>query len=394
MDKPTRRDRAGTGAGEVFCPSWRHAPILVAALAGLALMFSGCQDEVSRYHTLSFFFDGVPPPEGVELPPQPEKLIGPWGIQVDPDSELGQQMVSRRQVRRAVDAEPEPQYFYHTPYKQRNCFGCHQKDQGYQPPELGKDLCRKCHGAYLEYQPDDKVHGPVVVGQCGVCHEAHKSEQPGLLRADQPALCFRCHDESFIDDDPFHALMQAPRCSDCHDPHAAGNRLLLADSRTYKRRSGTMQLLPSPHASWPKDLCRQCHVPERSNQLTDEVDSTCRTCHSRFDPKQPEDPNLHGAIKQARCTACHTPHRSSRPKLIRPDAEDLCFTCHKLDELRTASHPDVTRVDCLLCHAGHSSDRPYLLRPNISMAPGRADPSPGPEMAAPAPAGAPSEGAP
>lgn len=332
-----------------------------------ALTASGCQDEVRRYETLSFFFDGVPPPEGYDLPVEPEPLIGPWGVEIDPDSELGRQMLAKRQADPSIEAtaEPEKVFFYHTPYKNRDCFGCHDQEQGYRPPAAGVDLCGKCHEPYTKFEADDWVHGPVVVGQCGWCHESHKSEHKGLLRDRQPALCMSCHDRSFIEHDEYHGNMQDPRCTDCHDPHASGNRLLLADSRTYQRRSKTMSLLPSPHAGWPKDLCRSCHVPERSNELTEDVDSTCLSCHGEFDPQGPEDPNLHEAVKQGKCTTCHMPHRSKLPNLLRVDAEQKCSRCHKPEEVRTGNHPDVTRVDCLLCHSGHSSPRPHLLKPGI-----------------------------
>lgn len=360
---------SGKATGRAGSVVWRTAPAAMGLLALLALVFTGCQDEVKRYETLSFFFDGVPPPEGYDLPPQPEPLLGPWGIEIDPESELGKQMLAKREARLAEMPleEAEPTYFYHTAYKNRDCFGCHDQSQGYTPPATGAALCNKCHESYTEFEHDDWVHGPVVVGQCGWCHEAHKSEFPSLTREAQPQLCMSCHDQAFIDHDPFHAAMENPNCSDCHDPHASGNRLLLADSRTYQRRAKTMPLLPSPHASWPKDLCSSCHVPERSNQLTEDVDATCLKCHEISKLAGTGENKLHEAVSDGKCTTCHMPHRSSMPKLLRADAEKKCYQCHKPEEVRTPNHPDVTRVDCLLCHTGHHSDRPSLLKADIPM---------------------------
>lgn len=360
---------AGPGPGAVGAALWRSAPVLMGMLALLALVFTGCQDEVKRYETLSFFFDGVPPPEGYVLPPQPEPLIGPWGVVIDPESELGRQMLAKRETRLSTlpGDEAEPAFFYHTAYKNRDCFGCHDQSQGYTPPATGAALCGQCHASYSEFEHDDWVHGPVVVGQCGWCHEAHKSEHPALVREAQPQLCMSCHDQSFIDHDPFHAAMENPKCTDCHDPHAAGNRLLLADSRTYQRRAKTLALLPSPHAGWPKDLCRSCHVPERSNQLTENVDATCVSCHAVNTLSGTGAYPMHEAVSDGKCTTCHLPHRSSMPKLLRADAEKKCYQCHKPEEVRTPNHPDVTRVDCLLCHTGHHSDRPSLLKADIPL---------------------------
>ncbi len=352
---------------------WRMLPGAMGVLLSVgALVITGCQDEVRRYETLSFFFDGVPAPEGYELEDEPEALIGPWGVQVDADSELGREMLAKREAgpTMGLAVEPDKVFNYHTPYKKRDCFGCHVQAQGYRPPDAGGELCGKCHESYQEFEADDWVHGPVAVGECGWCHEPHKSEFKGLLKESQPGLCMSCHEESVVDYNAYHKDKGDARCSDCHDPHASGNRLLLADSRTYERRAKTLALLPSPHAGWPKDLCRSCHVPERSNELTEEVDSTCLSCHGEFDPPGPTDPNLHGAMKEGNCTTCHMPHRSKLPNLLRVDAEKKCYQCHTLEEVRSGDHPNVTRVDCLLCHNGHSSERASLLKDGISVGPG------------------------
>ena len=347
-----------------FC---RIMPIFIVALLLVPIFLTGCQDEVQRYKTLSFFFDGVPVPEGYDPPNKNEELIGPWGVSIPADSDLGRQMLAQR------DAWPEQQstqvaeevFFYHTPYQNRDCFGCHNEEQGYTPPTTGAELCSKCHESYIEFEQDDGVHGPVVVGKCGWCHEAHKSEYPSLTKEDQPDLCMTCHDPYFIESDQFHAGLEDKRCSRCHDPHASGNRLLLADSRTYERRQATFALLPSPHAGWPKDLCSKCHIPEQSNALTEDVDSTCMSCHDEYTADNPETPHIHEAVTQGKCTTCHMPHRSTMPKLIRADAEKMCYQCHKPQELQNGTHPNVTRVDCLICHNGHSSPRPSLLKPDI-----------------------------
>lgn len=347
--------------------AWRCMPVVMGLLGLLALAFAGCQDEIKRYETLSFFFDGVPVPEGYERPDEPEPLIGPWGVLIDSESELGQQMLANKQAQPALPdlAEPEEVFFYHTPYKNRDCFGCHDQSQGYTPPATGAELCNKCHESYTQYEADDWVHGPVVIGQCGWCHEAHKSKQPTMTKDTQPSLCMTCHDQAFIEHDEFHVQLEDPNCTDCHDPHASGNRLLLADARTYQRRAKSMALLPSPHAGWSKDLCSNCHIPEQSNMLREDADATCLTCHDLVNEAQTRGVELHEAVSEGKCTTCHTAHRSAMPKLIRTNAEQKCFACHKLEQVRTANHPDVTRVDCLLCHSGHHSNRPSLLKTGI-----------------------------
>lgn len=376
--KQADRDDAPTRCFGPVC--WWVLPMVLVGVVVTALVLAGCQDEVKRYETLSFFFDGVPPPKGYDLPPKREPLVGPWGVLVDPDSDLGRELLAKQKARqRTASVVTEEQFFYHTPYQTRDCNGCHDESKGFTPPDTGADLCNRCHSSYTQFETDDWVHGPVVVGQCGWCHEAHKSEYPGLLKEPQPSLCLTCHDDGFIQKDPFHAKLDKPTtCSKCHDPHASGNRLLLADSRTYERRASTKTLLPSPHASWPKDLCTKCHIPEQSNALTDDVDSTCQTCHDQSSLTPEGSLKLHDAVAEGHCTACHTPHRAPFPYLIRADAEKMCYQCHDPEALKKDDrHPDVTRVDCLICHQGHGSHREALLRPGIPIPASPAEPGGG-----------------
>jgi predicted CXXCH cytochrome family protein len=102
-----------------------------------------------------------------------------------------------------------------------------------------------------------------------------------------------------------------------------------------------------------------------------------------------DNPNHHGPIRQADCSACHNPHASGRSNLLtetypplfyapfHPDNYKLCFTCHR-SELVSAqdgrgvtgfrkgdlnlhyvhvSQPSRGRT-CRACHAVHASKSP------------------------------------
>ena len=235
------------------------------------------------------------------------------------------------------------------------------------PAMGGASLCRKCHAEYLDPPAADWVHGPTALGECSLCHSSHKSQFPALLTKAQRELCLRCHVEPGLLELPFHKAAGDKDCSACHDPHMAGNRLLLVDSGSFRRRK-IERNSGSVHAPWKDRKCDACHVPEQSNALVADIDKVCLTCHKKIldglDPKK-----THQAVLDGKCSACHSGHKSPNPHLILPTAERMCFTCHKLEDVRKPGHPPVERADCLLCHKGHASDRGFLLKDGIPAPP-------------------------
>jgi predicted CXXCH cytochrome family protein len=342
------------------CLRWA-VPAVV--LLGIALG-TGC-DEVTKYRVLSFFFDGVPPPPGMILANK---------------TGAGNQSATGPATNPASKPSEETVASIHAAYAGHQCTACHLSESSFQAA-TGVETCGKCHPSYYENKPDDWTHGPVAVGRCSMCHRPHKSPYPGLLVTPQPELCFGCHQSAEVLSRPYHAQAAKVPCSTCHDPHSAGNRLLLADSRTYRRRGLISQkYLASPHAAWNKQQCNNCHLAEHSNQLRPDVNSVCLACHKNVQtPTATSAPSIritdllvrvpmHDPVRRGECVSCHTPHRSTRPHLIKPIAEQVCYQCHNSKEIQTAAHPPVHRVDCLLCHTGHSSPIKHLLKPGIESA--------------------------
>ena len=336
--------------GRDRAPTWRHlgGAALVGPLLLAFLVYSGCS-ETTRYRTLSFFFDGVPPPEGME-PRTPEKVAGPWGVPVDPnDPNLPAKFSASRSQE---EKKPEAVYY-------------HDLEQSYALITPIPGLCLKCHSDVFPRDSSDWVHGPAATGDCKLCHRGHDAPHRNLLPKPEPDLCWTCHEASRILSRPYHVDTGQQKCSTCHDPHVAGNHLLLVDSRTYRRR-GTGGTVRSVHSAWSRDDCTKCHIPEQSNAVVENVDEVCVTCHD--DQLQPvAGRKVHAPVRQGQCTICHTPHKSILPHLIKPAAEELCYTCHSSDEIRVSTHPRVERADCLLCHQGHTAERAHLLRPEIPL---------------------------
>ncbi|MCC7147061.1 MAG: hypothetical protein IT443_11505 [Phycisphaeraceae bacterium] len=414
----------------------------------------GCSPE-KKYRVLSFFFDGVPVPPGMEeAQAQTQPVVGPWGIKMDPNDPRAAEFVraaaeANEPTQQPTTAEEPKIEYLHAPYRDRLCIECHAGSDSYQAPKAGAEVCAQCHATQSKTEVSDWVHGPVNSGDCLQCHLPHKSNYRSLLTMDQPALCFTCHDRAGVLEQAYHEQALEGLCTRCHDPHSAGNRLLLADSRSYRLRRFNADQTYSGHASWNKDDCARCHLVQQGNVLIENIDNACLSCHQKVvdaippgstpapgspgsenetragigsetenaggpavrplssvdavaataravaatypatlpatQPTTasgdwanlPAGPSWHQAIRKARCTQCHTPHKSVRPHLIKPAAEGLCVDCHKLEELPQPPHPKVTRVDCLLCHHGHQSERAKLLRAGIRVESIAAAPAPG-----------------
>lgn len=86
----------------------------------------------------------------------------------------------------------------------------------------------------------------------------------------------------------------------------------------------------------PRDLCLSCH---QGNLLVQQAANDTIP--------------LHGPVAAGECAACHFPHRSREPFLLRAPAAELCAKCHQTESLQT-SHPDRGERACIACHDAHA----------------------------------------
>lgn len=178
-------------------------------LVFLGIFLISC-DEAERYKTLTFFFDGVPPPGST----------GPQGEPLDSN------------LLEPDQAGQTPAWYVHEPRK--DCTTCHgkRKQRGFTSETYliaqEPDLCYKCHDDYTVSAPF--VHGPVAVGQCLFCHNPHKSRIKHLLKDSEPGLCYLCHDVSTIELIAAHSPDQLSSCTNCHNPHSGSLKALLKDT--------------------------------------------------------------------------------------------------------------------------------------------------------------------
>ena len=197
----------------------------------------------------------------------------------------------------------------------RRCLTCH---------EFGEE-----HANFLRSQ-----HIKNNVG-CVDCHSVHHPQvERQLLRASQPGLCYSCHLETKPDfSKPFHHKVNEGliACSNCHNPH--GGFL------THQLRSTAAQ----------DQLCFNCHT-DKAGPFAFE----------------------HVPVKTEGCVACHMPHGSSNPRLLRrANVNLLCLECHTFTVDAGAPaipsfHNQAQKYQaCTMCHTsihGSNSDR-FMFKP-------------------------------
>jgi len=205
---------------------FRRAKNTVSGLIvfGLLLVSVLSCDPVERHQVLTFFFDGVPP------------LDGDTAVTEDSRTESGFRSLRRRDVGERQGTI----WFVHEPWKNRKCNLCHRRLEQAQwaLPELTApvpELCYDCHTDHTVSAAFIFVHGPVAVGECLLCHNAHKSKIAGLLKKKEPELCYQCHETIKGVQIAGHPDEPIQQCTNCHDPHAGLTRMFLKSSGKYKQ---------------------------------------------------------------------------------------------------------------------------------------------------------------
>jgi predicted CXXCH cytochrome family protein len=217
------------------------------------------------------------------------------------------------------------------------CVGCHESEgrpHGNHPiaERLPKSALGPARMAWTLARGDEL--------SCRTCHDLASTAE-SLLRPgrDGAALCVDCHGPAEV---PHDAHSDLP-CLRCHDPHGGDPaRSLLR----YAAREGDAT------------GCSACHAPDDPGPVRpggfghpvqggegERAILGCGTCHDRHLGKPvPACASCHaeegaaaerGGHGDAACTACHPPHRATRPvpasaRASNP-ASQACLTCHAFD---------------------------------------------------------------
>lgn len=191
--------------------------------------------------------------------------------------------------------------------------------KGKAAPEVSK-RCLSCHVYGEEHSNFARQAHNINNVSCIDCHSPHHAKQADFLLVEkQPLLCYSCHSEVKADfNKPFHHRVNEGliKCTDCHNQH--GGFL------TKQLRSTAAQDM----------VCFKCHTDKAGPFVYE-----------------------HAPAKTEGCVACHTPHASSNPRLLkRSQVNLLCLECHTLTvDSGAPSTPSFHNQSakyqaCTLCH--------------------------------------------
>jgi predicted CXXCH cytochrome family protein len=174
----------------------------------LLLVLASCSPGKSN-RVISFFFDGVPPKDS-------SKAVN--GYKTSPDS-------VKSDIFRASPIESNSGFIVHYPYKENDCYSCHDEKSKSELILPQPELCYSCHDDFstkFKY-----VHGPVSSGYCTNCHNAHMSKEKYLLIRTGQQLCLFCHDSGPLLKNETHKDITDSECTLCHNPHGGEDRFIL-----------------------------------------------------------------------------------------------------------------------------------------------------------------------
>lgn len=261
--------------------------------------------------------------------------------------------------------------------------------------------CKMCHEDLIKQKT---VHAAVQMG-CESCHSGidatdipHKktNNKDKGLSAEQPALCYGCHDQSVFSQKVVHSALHMG-CSSCHNPHSTNTeKLLMAElpALCFNCHDKAKFDGEFSHAPVTIGLCSTCHSPHSSGNeklFTKKVPELCFDCHDKAEFTRKL---IHQPVGGGMCSQCHKPHASENFALLTKRGNSVCFECHPtvrkaphaIIGFTTRGHPlggvkfvrdrqgkkkkrtvnDPKRPGkifyCGSCHDPHSSESPSLFR--------------------------------
>jgi DmsE family decaheme c-type cytochrome len=155
------------------------------------------------------------------------------------------------------------------------------------PIEERNEACLSCHKGTARTRWEGSAHHNNQLA-CSDCHQTHAAFDRVLVRKTQTQVCFACHKEQRADSYKIstHPIKEGKViCADCHNPHGAAGPSMV------KRNT-------------INETCHVCHAEKRGPFLFEH---------------QPVVEN---------CANCHNPHGSNLAPMLVSRAPWLCQSCH------------------------------------------------------------------
>ena len=115
----------------------------------------------------------------------------------------------------------------------------------------------------------------------------------------------------------------------------------------------------SSHLPYQEKSCNDCHDKRKTIGLIVPKNQLCGMCHEDF----VQGSVVHGPVAIGACLACHLPHSSQYPALLKESVNNICGNCHTEKRLAEQLHETVGSrgMICVDCHDPHYSNSRYLL---------------------------------
>jgi predicted CXXCH cytochrome family protein len=143
-------------------------------------------------------------------------------------------------------------------------------------------------------------------------------------------------------------------CKDYHE------RALAEEQEALKRKlRGQVEGSVSIHPPYKEKQCNNCHDKNSDSGFVAPVKELCYVCHKDFLKGN----FAHGPAAVGDCLACHVPHDSKYPKLLKRARTEVCGACHLEKRLADQMHSAVVGkgMACSDCHNPHAGNARFFL---------------------------------
>jgi predicted CXXCH cytochrome family protein len=146
-------------------------------------------------------------------------------------------------------------------------------------------------------------------------------------------------------------------CSDYAEKRIAEVRDELTDIKTAKVEAGATH---SKHLPYGEKSCNKCHDKSKKDGLIAPRNQLCFVCHSGFIRGL----FVHGPVAVGDCLACHLPHSSGFPLLLKTERSAICSICHHEKRIASGLHEKVAaqQIACVDCHDPHFGKAAFFLK--------------------------------
>ena len=126
------------------------------------------------------------------------------------------------------------------------------------------------------------------------------------------------------------------------------------------KKNGTPRPQTSVHPPFQEKKCDDCHDRTKQSGLVAPKKELCFLCHDYII----KGTFVHAPAAGGECLACHVPHDSSYPYLLKSERAKLCSSCHAEQRLARGLHEKVAKANlvCTDCHDPHTGSNRFFLK--------------------------------